>query len=339
MKSAEGLVSITIVNWNSSGYIEKCLDSIKKQLYPAIELIVVDNSSTDSSLEYIAKNFPQVKIVKNKENLGFSKSHNLGIHLAKGEFILPLNFDVFLEPDFVGEMVKMMKNDSSIGIVSGKLYRQTNGNKTKILDSTGITMRHCFMHPRGQSEEDRGQYDNSEGALVFGACGAAPLYRKAMLEDIRSGREFFDEDFVNYVEDVDLSWRACLRNWKCVYNPSAVAYHERGATRKDNTPMKKDYLIFGLRNRYCCIIKNLPARYLKKNFGKIFLKETSFLLMPIKEIPRGLRFKSFLLTAPMLRAMLKKRALIQRNKLIKENELELFLDYKSLKWDLLSRKK
>ncbi|MDD2752630.1 MAG: glycosyltransferase family 2 protein [Candidatus Omnitrophica bacterium] len=331
MKNSESLVSITIVNWNSKGYIERCLDSIKKQVYPAIEVIVVDNNSADSSLEYVVRNFPQAKVIRNKQNLGFSKSHNLGFHLAKGEFVLPLNFDVFLEPDFVQKMVEAMKNDQKNGIVSGKLYRQNNGEKTKILDSTGITMRHCFMHPRGQTEEDRGQYDNSQNSVVFGACGAAPLYRREMLEDIKFNKEFFDEDFVNFVEDVDLSWRAQLRGWKCVYTPSAVAYHERGVTRKVNEQMKKAYIVYGLRNRYCCIIKNIPTAYFKRYALKIISNEIGFLFISAKEMPRSLKFKSFLLTFPLFSRMMAKRMLIQKRLLAGEDYLEGFLDYNKLR--------
>ncbi|MFC1623901.1 glycosyltransferase family 2 protein [Candidatus Omnitrophota bacterium] len=324
------LVAIIIVNWNSSGYIEKCLDSVKNQTYPYIEVIVVDNNSTDGSLEYIMRTLPDVKIIKNSKNVGFSKAHNAGIGLSNGEYILPLNFDVFLEPNFIRAMVEVMESDSSIGTISGKLYKQINGKKSKIIDSTGIMMEYCFMRPRGEMEEDIGQYDNSDSFGIFGACGAAPFYRRSMLKDIRYFDEFFDEDFVNYVEDVDLSWRAQLRGWRCFYRSNAVCYHERGATRKSNNRMQKDYLIYGFRNRYCSTIKNMPKGYWDKYKFKIIGKELMFLLGHIKGVSYFVKLKALFLALKMLRKMLTKRKFIQGRKSVSDDYLDFFLRYRDL---------
>jgi GT2 family glycosyltransferase len=321
-------VSICIVNWNGMDYLSKCLDSIYKQDYKGqIEIIIVDNSSIDGSLEYLEKFYKNIKILKNNTNRGFSCGHNQAIRESKGDYVLPLNFDIFLEHNFISEMVKIMETDPKVGTISGKLYKQINGERSKLIDSTGITMEHCFMCPRGETEEDKGQYDNPENINVFGACGAAPFYRRGMLEDIKHFDEFFDEDFVNYVEDVDLSWRAILRNWKCIYNPYAVAYHERGATRKKDKKMQKDYLIYGFRNRYCTMLKNMPAGYWKKNKFKIIGRELIFLLSPFKHISRSIRLKAAWRALIMSKKMLAKRKFIQHRNLASNDYLETLFCY------------
>lgn len=325
------MVSICIVNWNGMNYFPSCLSSIYKQDYQGeIEIIIVDNFSTDGSLEYLEKNQNNIKLFKNNINKGFSYAHNQGMKASKGEYLLLLNFDVFLEPNFISEMVKVMESDSAIGIISGKLYKQINGNKAKLIDSTGIVMEHCFMRPRGEMEEDKGQYDGPENFRIFGACGAAPFYRRAMLEDIRCFNEFFDEDFVNYVEDVDLSWRALLRGWKCLYNPKAVAYHERGVTRKNSDKMQNEYLIYGFRNRYCSMIKNITPGYWKKNRFKMIGRELIFLLSSIKGIRPSARLKALYPTLKMLRTMLVKRKIVQRRKLVSDDYIDYFLGYNRL---------
>jgi len=321
-------VSVCIVNWNGMKYIPQCLNSIYAQDYRGeIEIIIVDNNSTDGSLEYLQICQNRIKLLKNKTNKGFSYAHNQAIKASKGAYILPLNFDLFMEKNFISEMVKTMEADPRIGVVSGKLYKQIDGNKSNLLDSTGITMKWFFMIPRGETEEDRGQYDGIDEHRVFGACGAAPFYRKAMLDDIRFLDEFFDEDFVNYVEDVDLSWRAQLRFWSCVYHPKAIAYHERGATRKSSNKIKRDYLVYGFRNRYASMVKNMTSGYWRKNRVKIMCRELLFLFSPYAGVSRTVRFKALFLALIMLRKMLPKRRVIQQRKLVTDGYMDIFFCY------------
>ena len=324
-------VSVSIINWNGIDYFPRCLNSIDEQDYQGeIEIIIVDNFSTDGSLEYLEGLKNGIKILKNKNNKGFSYAHNQAIRASNGEYILLLNFDVFLDKNFISEMVKCMDTNLKIGIISGKLYKQIDSKKSKILDSTGITMKYCFMHPRGAMEEDVGQYDNPKNLTVFGACGAAPFYRRAMLEDIKCFDEFLDEDFVSYVEDVDLSWRTQLNGWECMYNPKAIAYHERGATRKNNHSMQRDYLVYGFRNRYWSMVKNITPTYWKKNKFKIIGRELLFQLGSIKNISRITRLKALYLALKNLRKMLAKRRIIQKNKLVLDDHIDSFLCYNNL---------
>lgn len=302
--------------------------SVYRQDYKGnIEIILVDNFSQDKSLLLIEKNYKDIIILRNSANKGFSYAHNQAVRASKGKFILFLNFDIFLEPMFISEMVKIMGENHKIGMVSGKLYKQIAENKSNVLDSTGIMMNHCFMRPRGETEIDNLQYDSPKHRNVFGVCGAAAFCRREALEDVKCKNDYFDEDFKNYVEDVDLSWRMQLYGWICVYNPKAIAYHERGVTRKNNKIMLRDYLVCGFRNRYCSMFKNLTAGIWKNNKDEIIARELYFLFSKIKEIPYFVRFKALILALLMLVKILPKRRIIQRRQIADEQYMTELLCY------------
>ncbi len=315
------LVSINIVNWNGLNYIGKCIESIKLQTYKNIEINIIDNNSSDSSVEFITTKYPEIKLVKNILNEGFSKAHNQAIRISLGEYILPLNFDIILTPTFVDDIVKAIESLPRLGIVSGKLYVLKDGKETNIIDSTGITMHGMFPADRGQNETDTGQYDKVEP--VFGASGAAPLFSREMIDDIRINDEYFDEDFYIYVEDVDLCWRAQLYGWKALYAPSAIAYHCRGVTREDDSKMKKAYQIIGYRNRYWTIIKNAIFLNLLKNILFLSIVELKFYASQI------LQKNYFILKVPFMvlkgiPRILKKRTEIQNKRKASATYLETF---------------
>ena len=278
----DGLVSIIIVNWNSKDYIVECLRCISAQSYPAIELIVVDNGSSDGSLEmireYSIRNKLKAKVVENGKNAGFSRANNQAVRLAMGEYILTLNFDVNLDERFVENMVSGMKDDERIGMASGKIFAGTNVNSAGVFDTTGVQLRNLFCNDRGQGEADQGQFDLKE--YIFGASGCASFFRRKMLEDVRLNGEYFDETFNTYVEDVDLSWRGQIMGWSCLYNPLARAFHHRGVTRKGDDRASRrifrNYFIRGFRNRYLMILKDLSFATLFRKFPYIMWGEFKF---------------------------------------------------------------
>lgn len=306
------LVSINIVNWNGLPFLSGCIDSIKSQTYKNIEINIIDNCSSDDSCNFLSDKYPEIRLLRNCKNEGFSRAHNQGIDISSGEYILPLNFDILLSPDFVEKMVKAVKSYKNVGIASGKLYILNNGEKTNIIDSTGISMLGMFPADRGHNEFDCRRYDMLS-PYIFGASGAAGLLCREMLYDIKIGKEFFDEDFYIYVEDVDLCWRAQLYGWKAVYTSEAVAYHYRGATREKNHNLKREYFIMGYRNRYWAIIKNAAVLSFLKNILWIFIRELGFYLHNI------LCKNYFVFTVPTmvlkkLPKMLKKRSIIQKKR-------------------------
>ena len=249
-------VSITIVNWNHGRYLKRCLDSLLAQEYRHYDVTIVDNGSQDGSPEMLTKEYPEVNLLSFPDNQGFSKAFNRGVRETSGEFVLSLNPDVFVKKGFLSELVDAIHQDERVGIVSAKLLQFDD---PRILDSTGLFLnRYRRPYDRGQGEVDQGQHVHSLN--VFGACGAAALYRRSMLDDVALDNEYFDEDFFAYYEDVDLAWRAQLRGWKGRYAPRAVATHVRGwgdTLRKNREPTSDNSgARLALRNRYLMVIKN-----------------------------------------------------------------------------------
>lgn len=250
------LVSIVIVSWNHGEFLPGCLEALKTQTYSSIEIFVIDNASSDGSILWIQEKYPDVKIKVFKENMGFSKAFNYGMTLTKGEFIMSLNPDVVTTPDFIHQMVKGIDRDEKIGCAAPKLMR---ANNPSLIDSTGLFLNRLRKpYDRGQNKKDIGQYDHQ--TEVFGACGAAALYRREMVEEISINGEFLDEDFFAYYEDADISWRAKILGWRCIFVPTAIATHVRGwgdtLHKQANNDLRNVGTRLALKNRYLLIIKN-----------------------------------------------------------------------------------
>jgi len=242
------MISIIIITCNSQKFISLCLDSIKKQDCRDFELIIVDNGSNDKTIDMIKGNYDSVILILNNENLGASKARNQGIDIAKYEWILTLDNDVALEKGFLSRIQGLIKSlPKDIGIVQPKILYP---DKKKIY-SCGLYLSWMRrFYDIGKGKKDVGQY--SKAKEIFGACSAAALYRRDMLDDIREGTGYFDERFFFLVEDVDLAWRAQKKAWKAQFYPELTCYHS-GDSSLTNDKMRQ-YLCF--RNRYLMIEKN-----------------------------------------------------------------------------------
>ena len=250
------LVAVVIINWNHGHLLSDCLDALLAQGYPQLDVTLVDNGSTDGSPDWVAHHHPAVRLLRFPDNRGFSQAFNHGARCTDSPYVLSLNPDLTIRPGFIHEMVQAITRDDRFGMAAPKLLR---ADDPMVLDSTGLFIdRRRRPYDRGQDRADRGQYD----ALphVFGACGAAALYRRTMLDDLALDEEYFDEDFFAYYEDVDLAWRAQLRGWRCVFVPRAVATHDRGlgdTLRKRGRAAKNARgPRMALRNRYLMTTKN-----------------------------------------------------------------------------------
>ncbi len=250
------LVSIVLLNYNGGKFLAGCLDSVLDQDYQNVEVIIVDNASTDGSLDILDDSrYAAFKVIKNPGNEGFSRGMNIGMAMAAGEYVMPLNFDVVMEPGFITEMVAAATLDPRVGSVSGKLLRLGDAGKTNVIDSTGhVIFKNRYVINRGEDRVDTGKFDRPD--FVFGTCGAAPLYKKTMLDDIAWEGQYYDESFFIMLEDVDIDWRAQLRGWKCAYTPAAVAYHYRGATGSGKSRLIQRHYY---KNRHLLILKNDSA--------------------------------------------------------------------------------
>jgi GT2 family glycosyltransferase len=216
-----GLISTVVVNWNRRELLRKCLASLMAQNGAKLEIIVVDNGSTDGSPEYVEAEFPEIKLIRNLENRGFCAANNQGIAAARGEFVALLNNDAEADAGWAAAMLKAA-GERSVGMVACKILVQGEPQR---IDKVGH-----LIYPDGQNRGrgtgclDRGQFDRVEEVLWPDGCAA--LYRKEMLNEIGG----FDEDFFAYADDAELGLRARIAGWLCIYTPHAVAWHTRGNT-------------------------------------------------------------------------------------------------------------
>ena len=259
-------VSVVMTTYNSDAVLEPCLHALAAVPYQPLEVIIVDNASTDKSKEILRRFAGRFRLIFNQENRGFSGGQNQAIREARGEWVLSLNPDVLLAPDFIAELVRMGEQDPSVGSLTGKLLRWLPDQpepRSRIIDSTGIYFLPNLRHlDRGSEQPDQGKYEACE--YVFGATGAAAVYRRRMIEDVSIGGEFFDEAFFAYREDADLSWRAQLMGWQCLYVPRAVAWHVRRVTpeRFHRLPLTINW--HSIKNRFLMRAKNIsPGLYLR----------------------------------------------------------------------------
>ena len=254
------LVSVVIVTWGKKDYFLSCLESVFRQTHPPFEVTLIDNSMTPSVAARTFATYPSVRIVSTGKNLFYCEALNRGISKSRGTYVLCLNDDVCLEPSFLHEAIQGFNVSPRIGVVTGKLLRPD----AVTIDSAGMDIT-LWRTPkeRGYCERDKGQLDRS--GPVFAVNCAAALFRRAMLDDVREGEDWFDPDFRIFFEDLDICWRGRRRSWQAYYVPRAVAYHVRGGTVRQDAgegrPMARKYLsdeinAVLLRNRCLVLIKN-----------------------------------------------------------------------------------
>jgi GT2 family glycosyltransferase len=249
------LVSVGIVTWNAAAEIEACIAAVRAQCHGALELLVADNASSDGTWDRLERLTDGGERLSFASNQGFARAHNALIARSRGEFYLSLNPDVVLEPDYLASLVAAVRAAPRAGSATGKLRRRDD---PRIIDSTGIVMTRNQRHlDRGADRLEAGGPETVEE--VFGASGAAALYRRDMLEDVRVMGEYFDEDFFAYREDADLAWRAQLRRWRCLYVPRAQALHGRRVTPERRASLPADINRYSVRNRFLLRLKNQPA--------------------------------------------------------------------------------
>jgi GT2 family glycosyltransferase len=241
-------VSVVIPNWNGRQHLERCLPAVLAQTHPELEIVVVDNGSTDDSVALVSQEFPQVRLIANAENVGFAQANNQAIRATDTPYLATLNNDTRPEPTWLGHMLDVVEADAGIGMVAAKvLYMEP----PHLVDSAGIGLdRAGFAWNRYNGQPDSPA--EREPYEVFGPSAAAALYRREMLEDVG----LFDESYFAYYEDVDLAWRARLMGWRCIYVPEARVYHVHSATSRQGSPFKRYYLV---RNKALTTLKNYPA--------------------------------------------------------------------------------
>jgi len=251
--------SIVIASYNANRFLGECLSSVydSKKVFGDLEVVLVDNASTDGTREFVKQNFSQVRYIRSEKNLGFAKGNNTGIVAAKGDYIVLLNSDTVVTSTWLSELVRVAENDRKAGIVGPKTLRFDR----RTLDTTG----HIFHHKigeaanRGTGEIDHGQYDDDTD--VMGVQFSCALIKREVLDSIG----LLDNRMFLYLEDVDYCIRARLVGWKVVYCPSSVIYHYAGGSTKQSWRTRR----YGYANRLRVVLKNYSTSNMLKwgSFG------------------------------------------------------------------------
>ncbi len=242
------LVSAIVVNWNGGAMLQDALASLFAQTWPALEVILIDNASTDGSAEAAERRFgDKVVVVRNARNEGFARGNNVGFEAAKGEWVFLLNSDASCDPGVIEELMRFVADKPEVGQLA---CRVVQADQPHIFDSAGLLLYpDGVCRSRGWEEKDLGQYDRAEEVLAPHGCACA--LRKKMLDQVGG----FDEDFFCYLEDLDLGVRGQLAGWKCWYVPTGRVRHRKSATAGNYSVFKAYHVE---RNRIYCLWKWMP---------------------------------------------------------------------------------
>jgi GT2 family glycosyltransferase len=239
-------VSIVIPNWNGMKHLPDCMNAIARQTYRDFETIVVDNASSDESLDYLRAQWPDVRIVALDRNSGFPGAVNAGIEASDTEFVVLLNNDTSAEDHWLERLVNAMDAHPDFSFASSKLLRF---DAPGLIDSAGHVYSVWIGAGDNIGEEQPATLYNDE-AWIFGACAAASIYRRTLFRDIG----VYDDEFFFTHEDVDFDLRANVAGHHCLLVPDAIVYHKRGASYS----ISPELMLMGVRNRIWCAGKNLP---------------------------------------------------------------------------------
>ena len=313
------LISIIILNWNGKQHLQECLDSVLAQTYKNIEIILVDNGSTDGSAQYVRDMYPEIKVLELDQNYGFCKGNNEGIRISKGEYIVLLNNDTVADKQWLERLLECMISDKEIGFCASKLVSYYDKDT---LDAAGDGFSVCgagFKRGFGYSQK---HYDDSD--YVFGACAGAAMYKRSMLDEIG----LLDEDFFITYEDSDLSFRAQLAGYKCKYQPQAVVYHKVNASMGTRS---KTYVLYGHRNVEYVYFKNMPSSLIPRTIFQHIAYDIIALCYFIYR-KRGITYiRAKLDFLKNFKMVMKKRKEIQQNKKVSDQYLLSIMEKKWLR--------
>lgn len=243
-------ITVVIPNWNGRRWLPECLAAVAAQELPAREVIVVDNGSTDGSLEYLSAEHQDVRTISLTTNTGFAFAANRGLTAARADLVALVNTDVLLSPDWLARMAAALARDPAASSAACKMV--SLNDSTRIYDAGDILRRDGVCEQRGRFARDDGRWD--EPGEIFGACAGAALYRRAAVLEVG----LFDERYFAYLEDVDLAMRLRLAGWTCRYEP-AVAFH---AGEGSSHRLPGGHLFLVERNTLFLVAKAFPVRWL-----------------------------------------------------------------------------
>lgn len=270
-------VAVVILNWNGKEILKTFLPSVINNSKEA-ELVIVDNGSTDNSISFLKQEYPQIRIIDNKQNYGFAEGYNKALKEIEADYYVLLNSDVEVTPSWISPIIELMENDTQIACCQPKLLSYLEKNKFEYAGGAGGFIDHLgYPFCRGRVfnylEEDKGQYDDNKE--IFWATGAALFVRASIYKELGG----LDKDFFAHQEEIDFCWRVKNAGYKVYYCSKSVCYHLGGGTLNKTSPFKT-YLNF--RNNLYLLYKNLPLEKKRKVFFMRFfldiIASLSFLL-------------------------------------------------------------
>jgi len=309
------MISVVVLCWNGREHLDTCLSSLQGQTYRDFEVLVVDNGSVDGSPEFVSSAFPKVRLICLPSNRGFSAGNNVGIRAAQGEYIALLNQDTEVDPRWLEELYRGMSDDPEAGSCASKMLRF---DRRDTIDRAGdaYTIAGVAMLI-GSHRKDGEDFDAPR--RIFGACAGAALYRRSMLDEVG----LFDEDFFCICEDVDLSFRAQLRGYSCLYVPSAVVYHKASSS----IGLYSDFYVYHThRNLEYVLAKDMPTSLLLRYLPVHMLYDAlSFLFYLVRG--RGWTFlRAKFAALRHMPNMLRKRRGIQRGRTASPGHIDALLE-------------
>lgn len=327
-------IAIVILNWNGKSWMEKFLPGVLKHLPDYAQLIVADNKSTDDSISFLEKTYPQIELIINEENDGFAKGYNDALKKVKAEYYVLLNSDIEIKSNWIEPIIDFMESNSDVAICQPKILDQKKSEYFEYAGAAGGFIDYLgFPFCRGrifqELEKDNGQFNDTK--QIFWCTGAAMFIRSEVYHELKG----FDESFFAHMEEIDLCWRAQNLGYKVFYKGDAEVFHVGGGTLPKHNP-RKAYLNF--RNNLFMLVKNWPS---KNFYPKLLFKLILDGIAAIKFLIEGdfgqfkAVFNSHIALYKNLRTLIKQRKSIPKtnNKLPIYNKsivLEHFVKGKSM---------
>ncbi|MFH1552845.1 MAG: glycosyltransferase family 2 protein [Candidatus Omnitrophota bacterium] len=310
-------VAVVVINYNGKKHLKECFLSLREQTFKEFDVFLLDNNSSDGSIDYTIESFPEVKIINMDKNYGFAEGYNKAImQLDKNyEYVALLNNDFKTDMDWLKTLVETADEEKDVAIVGSKICFYDHPD---LVNSAGIAITFIGVgFDRGYGQKDAAEFNVKK--YVGGACAASCLIKRKVFEEIGG----FDGDYFLLCEDTDLCWRIILRGYKIIYQPRSVGYHKVGSSiGKRETPFR---VYYSQRNSLFNIVKNLGLLRLLLAvpiFGVYNILKILFYLIFLKWNNAAALIKGTVCALMDLRSLMDKRKYIQANRNISDRELE-----------------
>ena len=261
-------VAVVILNWNGRKFLEKFLPNVILHSQDDAEVIIADNASTDDSVSFIKKEFPDIRIIVNDQNYGFAEGYNQALAQVKADYYVLLNSDIEVTGNWIKPVIQLMEDDPAIAACQPKIKSYDQRQQFEYAGAAGgFIDKYGYPFCRGRLfqhlEEDHGQYDDP--TEVFWATGACMFVRARLYHKFGG----LDGDFFAHMEEIDFCWRLKNNNYRIMYCPDSVVYHVGGGTLP-KISSRKTYLNF--RNNMTLLFKNVEQKRLFKVYiARLFL--------------------------------------------------------------------